>query len=148
MKYVILLLSVLVFYSCNGQSQPDTSALDWLEGSWKRTDTKPGKEGYEIWTMNDGKLNGRGISLQNGDTTFVEKLSIRFQDGVLYYVAEVPQNPEPTLFKIVEFSDNFFKSENPEHDFPKEITYQRTGDQLVATISADGNGITFTFQKK
>ncbi|MEQ8470693.1 MAG: DUF6265 family protein [Marinoscillum sp.] len=148
MKYLFICCLSIFLFDCGAQPKPDVTQLTWLEGTWKRADAKPGKEGFEIWTMDEGVLTGRGISLSNGDTTFVEKLSIKLIDGMLYYIAEVPQNPEPTLFKIVDLKEGYFKSENPEHDFPKEIVYQLKEDKLVASISADGQGMTFSFERK
>jgi hypothetical protein len=38
--------------------------------------------------------------------------------------------------------------ERPEHDFPKKITYQRTGNQLKATISENGKHVDYLYLKK
>lgn len=144
MKF-ILLLSVLL--SLTSVEFGELDELRWLVGTWERTDMKPGKQGFEIWEQEGLRLTGRGISMQGADTTFVEMLGVKIIDGELYYIAEVPQNPNPTLFKIVELRDGFVKCENPEHDFPKVITYERKQDQLLAVISGNGQAMSFSFQK-
>ena len=144
MKYTILFLLLL------GRPTVEVDGLDqlkWLVGTWERMDMKPGNHGFEVWELEDSELNGMGVSMKGTDTTFVEKLRIQEVDGVLYYVADVPGNSEPTSFRVTELGDGYFKCENPQHDFPKEIGYELLGDTLKATISADGRGMTFLFKK-
>jgi hypothetical protein len=144
MKNILLLMVLLI------QSSAELGGLDelnWLVGTWERTDIKPGKQGFEVWELEDSNLTGRGISMKGADTTFVEILKIESIEGQLFYVAEVPQNPNPTPFKIVDLRANYFKCENPAHDFPEVITYERKGDELQAIISGDGQSMSFSFQK-
>ena len=66
----------------------------------------------------------------------------------LYYIAEVTQNPNPTKFKIVEFTNQSFKAVNPQHDFPKEINYTISGTKIVASISGGDKRIDYNFEKQ
>lgn len=144
MQKLLFIFSLLAgFTSAAQQSDP----FSWLIGQWNRTGMSPGKEAREIWNVENGVLKGMGISLKNGDTTFVEKLSIRQIDGQYYYIADVPQNPEPVKFKITEMRSGFFLAENPEHDFPKAIRYELNNDRLEAEISGNGQVIPFVFQR-
>jgi hypothetical protein len=120
----------------------------WLEGKWERQGTKPGQSEFEEWKINhDQQLSGNGITLRNSDTVFVEKLAITNIDQQFYYIADVPGNPSPTRFKITSYSKNEFISENPQHDFPKKITYKKSNTGFTATISGDGKSIDFYFKK-
>lgn len=147
MKSLMTIMGLVLLQVCTAQSNYSISQLSWMEGKWERTDMKPGKQGFEIWSMTSSGLSGSGITMTGSDTSFVEKLKVAFIDGDLHYVAEVPQNPKPTLFKVTELRSGYLKCENPNHDFPKEITYERTNDQLKAVIAGNGQSMSFLFRK-
>ena len=90
-------------------------------------------------------MTGIGVTLRATDTVFVERLRMEQKDGEWYYVAEVAHNAEPTYFMLTDCSKNGFVCENPDHDFPKKITYSLDGAVLKATISGDGKSIPFVF---
>lgn len=149
MNRILLLFCMGIGAACIAQpAEGDLSQFDWLAGKWKRTGMSPGKEAYEVWVKGEDQLMGQGISMKDGDTTFVEKLRIKQMEGEIYYVADVPQNPEPTLFKVTEIREGYFRCTNPQHDFPKEITYELKEEQLTATISGDGKSIPFVFTRR
>jgi hypothetical protein len=143
----------ILFFSMSltafGQSGADFSKLSWLEGKWTRTNARPGRSGYEVWErVSATEWKGRGIMLKGADTTLVEKVRLKVENGSIYYIADVPENKKPVSFKIVEISDKGFVSENPAHDFPKRIEYWYDGTTLKATISGDGKSIDYLFQKQ
>ena len=143
---VFLMISPALF----AQSSPvyQISELNWLEGRWERVMNNPNQSGFEEWEIKDEMLKGVGITLQQGDTVLVERLSIKAEDGDLYYVADVNPNTEPTYFKITVISETGFMSENPDHDFPKKIEYQQQKkEELIVTISGDERSIQFLFKK-
>ena len=129
-------------------SSPALNDLRWLLGSWERLQLPAGKSGIETWTESKDRWIGRGISMRGTDTTFVEKLSLRVESGVLYYVSDVPENKKPVYFRVTEASATSLVCENPAHDFPKKIAYRLEGDRLKATISGDGKAIDFFFRKR
>ena len=86
--------------------------------------------------------------MRGSDTLFVEKLRILIRENNVYYVADVPENQKLVYFKLTEISDKGFVCENPDHDFPKKVTYQLEGNQLKATISGDGKSVDYVFEKK
>src|SRR5688572_2068409 len=103
MKNLIFFLIILPAGTV--RAQPDLSKLDWLMGTWNRTNAKPGRSGVEIWQkVSSTELIGRGINLKGTDTTFVEKLNIILKDKDIYYVADVPENKEPVLFRLTSSS--------------------------------------------
>jgi hypothetical protein len=149
MEKIVLFIFILLT-SVDGRGQE--SALErqhqfsWLLGKWQKQDSRPGSEAFELWYEHpDGHLEGLGYALRQGDTTFVENLSIIEQDGAFYYVADVSHNASPTYFRITQMSDSAFTSANPEHDFPQRISYTLVGDELTATISDDERVIPFVF---
>lgn len=135
MKRLSLLFIFILLYSC-GAKKANISEVDWLLGKWKRVNDNNDFQTYEFWEMGrDDQLKGIGFSLQGKDTTFVERLTIEERDGQLYYIADTRENDDPVAFKFASLSNNQFVSENPEHDFPKMITYLLEGDRMTASIS-------------
>ena len=122
--------------------------LSWLEGTWNRTNVKTGRTASERWVTTDqGDFRGWGVSMNGADTSFVEKLKIITKDNEVYYVADVLGNKELTYFKFTELTATGFVCEDPEHDFPKKISYQVSGKKLTATISGNGKSIDYFFEK-
>ena len=93
-------------------------------------------------------MKGQATTTQNSDTVYVERISLIIKDDAIYYVADVPQNKQPFYFKLTSITGNGFVCENPEHDFPKKITYELNGSQLKATISGDGKSFDYLYVKK
>src|SRR6478736_4952958 len=150
MKYIVFLLISFCGYSAIAQSvtENDFSKLLWLEGQWKRTNSKTGRTATESWKKaGTNELVGIGISLKGRDTVFAEKLKILVKDNSIYYVADVTENKAPVYFKFTELTNDGFVCENPDHDFPKKISYKREGKTVKATTSGDGKSIDFLFVK-
>ncbi len=123
--------------------------LTWLEGYWTRLDMKPGRTAHERWERTGEKsMRGWGVTLQEKDTVFVEKLQWVIKDDSLWYVADVTENKEPVWFKCTAVTPDGFTVENRAHDFPKMITYRKDGEKLLATISGNGRSMDFHFMRK
>jgi hypothetical protein len=153
MKSLLVFLLPLIACSATSQNPSATNnfkKLEWLTGScWNQTNAKPGRTAHECWLKPEAnKLSGYAVTMQGTDTLFTEKTSIIIKDNVFYYVADVPGNKEPVYFKFTEFTNSGFVCENPEHDFPKKITYQFDGTKLKAQISGNGKAIDYFFVKK
>lgn len=141
------IIAVILIFSATGVfAQNDISKVEWLAGTWKRTNAKPGKSSVEMWKKTSAKeMIGRAAHLNGTDTTFIEKLKIVPKDGKLFYVADVPENKTEIWFEFTSITDKGFVCENPKHDFPKKITYELNGTNLKATISGDGKSIDYLF---
>ena len=153
MRTVILFWFLIVGLNANAQQDNpagiDLNDLGWLVGTWKRTNTKPGRSAYEQWVkINDSELRGRGVSLKENDTLFVEKLKIILRNDTIYYVADVPENNRLIYFRFTKLDDNGFICENSSHDFPKKISYKKHNRSLHAQISGDGKAIDYFFEKE
>lgn len=145
MKKILFSIATLTILNFSfGQTLDD---FKWLEGTWQRQNVKEGNSAFESWEVNKDELIGIGATLRGADTVFVEKLKIKLIDGEMNYVALVGENGRPVNFKITSYDKKGFVSENPNHDFPKKITYKLEGKQLTATISGDGKEIPFLFEK-
>ena len=82
--------------------------------------------------------------MKGADTLFIERLQIVKGGDALHYIADVDSNPAPVKFRINTWSDSSFSCENPEHDFPKTISYKREGASMVVELS-DGERIVKVF---
>jgi hypothetical protein len=149
MKIFLLILLFLATSQPQDQSQTDFQKIEWLVGTWNRTNiSKPGKTALERWEKTKPfELKGYGVTLQGTDTVFLEKITILVKDNSIYYVADVPENKQPVYFKFIKISNSGFECENPGHDFPKKITYQVDGNKLKAQISGNGKVIDYWFEK-
>ncbi|RYG27660.1 MAG: hypothetical protein EOO01_41020 [Chitinophagaceae bacterium] len=148
MKLLLCISSFLVFGMMSIAQNPAINDLSWLTGNWTAIKNKPGKLRTERWEPAvTGRMQGYGIVVQGRDTTFMEKMHIEDKDGTLYFVAEVPENKKPVFFKVITMSKDGFECENPDHDFPKKITYQKRSDTLTVNISGNGNSVDFIFTR-
>lgn len=143
---LVLISDLAVTQNLTGEEK--LKKLSWLEGTWNRTNVKAGLTASERWMKTDqGDFQGWGVSMNAADTSFVEKLKIIIKDNEVYYVADVPGNKQLTYFKFTELTASGFVCEDPEHDFPKKISYQVNGTKLKATISGNGKAIEYFFER-
>lgn len=150
----LFLTAVLLILGC--QSSGTTSTVNanadipftWLIGTWKHTE----HNAWETWELAEDQISLLGAGyrvIAEGDTVMTERLQIILEDGDYYYVADVGHNPAPVYFRIVEITEFGFKSENPEHDFPQFIHYDRIDeDNLTAAIGAGERRIAFRFVRQ
>lgn len=152
MKKFIQLLMIFIFSNgcLNAQlTTRDFSKLQWLVGEWNRTNVKPGTSGIEKWVKNsDSELQGWGITIKGNDTVFTEKTKLIVKDNNIFYVADVTGNKGAVYFKLTSITEHSFTCENPEHDFPKQISYLNEGAHLKATISDNKKSIDYLFERK
>ena len=146
----LLAIALLILFTGSAYSQEKTKQdfkrLKWLAGNWTRTNNKQGQTGEETWKItSSSKLTGKSFTLKGTDTVFIEHTTLQVKANGIFYIVIAPGDPKPTSFKITSLTDNSFVCENPEHDFPKKITYQLKGNHIKATISGDGKSIDFFF---
>jgi hypothetical protein len=155
MKIVIVLL-LLVFFAPGIRAQnilTDTdlkfAQLHWLTGQWERVGMYDPRKGIEKWKReSDSVYTGKGLLLSGSDTLFAEQLGIVIKDDLLYYVADVPENPEPVYFELVQVGNNYFISRNSAHDFPQKISYRLENGELRVIVSNDKKQVEYRFRKK
>ena len=120
----------------------DLSIFEWLVGMWE------GIQGqgiyHEEWAMkSETELSGKAYLIKKGEIKNSEILEIHIAEGVIFYTADVSHNPDPVSFKLTSQNNNNFIFENPEHDFPQKITYERKDNgSLLAVVEAVKDGKT------
>ncbi|EAQ98211.2 DUF6265 family protein [Congregibacter litoralis] len=135
---LLMMLSTLVTPQSHAQD------LDWLVGCWESF------ENYskEVWVKNpDGTLLGFSASIERNDIAFYELLYIREVGGVLTYTAH-PSGQNPAVFVISDRDEQRLVFENPQHDYPQRIVYEREGDALTAAISLLNGGRRLSFTQE
>ncbi|QSE98186.1 DUF6265 family protein [Fulvivirga lutea] len=139
MKLILVIALIFMAFGCQAQKE-----FSWLEGQW--VNQKNGS--IEEWVLEPAELRGKVYSVQNGDTTVLEKLAIKKIKDDWFYVADVSHNSEPTHFKMTLIEPGHFICQNPEHDFPKQIEYILKNESLSVIISDGEKKIPFEFKRK
>lgn len=140
MKYILtLLILVSVKVSCAQSNFPD-----FLTGTWKMEN----KEMYEHWDkLNESSLRGFSYKLNDGQMTISEYLDISETNKEITYTATVlNQNQgKGVSFKLTK-TDSTLTLENPNHDFPKKIVYQKLNEKEIFVRVSDGKQIGFEYK--
>lgn len=149
----LLLFSGVVILTLASCSNGSISDLSWMIGTWEGIDEND-LTFVESWNKGgENSMYGKGSTITpDGDTLFKEVLSIELVEGVPYYIAKVPENPAPVLFKLVEADQTHCIFENLEHDFPQRISYTlETKSTMFVKLEGMKDGLpkteSLTFEK-
>lgn len=111
------------------------SDLAWMSGSWQSGPDSHARV-EEYWTRPlGGSMIGMSRTIVEGKTVEFEFLRVEQRGDAIYYVASPEGRCPGTDFKLTRLSGQVAVFENPEHDFPKRIIYQKKTDgSLIASI--------------
>lgn len=142
MKHLLMFLFIL---SNNTFAQSDFP--DFLKGTWKIEN----KDNYEHWDkLNDNTLKGFSYKLNNGQLSISEYLEISRtrKDIVLTACVLNQNNGKGVQFKLSR-KDSTFTFENPKHDFPKKIIYNKLNniEVFVEVFDENNNGFSYKMNK-
>jgi hypothetical protein len=125
-----------------GKPQRAIEELDWIVGTWKRESRRG--EIYESWKrLSDRTVEGDSwiVSSTDGTEHPLESLLLVEMAGELFYIPKVAENEYPVPFRRTSMESGRVVFENPTHDFPQRIIYQRIGDDgLKVTIEGPVDG--------
>jgi hypothetical protein len=124
--------------------------LAWLAGDWTGTRGSQGQISFEErWGPPlGGSMFAVSRTVSRGRLSAFEYLRIVERDAGLVYVAQ-PNGAAATEFTLTEFSPTRAVFENPRHDYPKRIVYERADDgSLSATIGFTKGGTPRRFDFK
>jgi hypothetical protein len=121
------------------QAAPSVQDLAWLAGCWDSRRAE--RHINEQWMAPEGlTMLGMSRTVANAQTTEYEFLLIRESARGLEYVSR-PSGQAEATFTSVRVSATEVVFENPTHDFPTRIIYQRQSDGgLTAAIEGTLNG--------
>ena len=113
--------------------------LSWMAGYWLSCEGD--REVSETWSDSRGGLMlGNALTLTGGQASYesarigpVPHSSGADTEGVIAYFAQVGDDPA-VVFPVVQVSASRVVFENPGHDFPQRVIYERDGDVLKARI--------------
>ncbi|MBZ0201635.1 MAG: DUF6265 family protein [Ignavibacteria bacterium] len=139
MKEIIPSLALaIIFLSGDCMAQNDEmKKLEWIVDNWISSNGET--KSYEHWKkIDDEHFVGGSETVKNGDTLFSESLKLEKNAEGIFYIAYVKHNPAPVKFRLIEVSDVKAVFENPDHDFPRKISYELNDGNLHAWIEGPG----------
>jgi hypothetical protein len=116
----------------------DLGALAWLVGRF--TGKQGNADGEEHWgPAGGGAMLGTARTVAGGRMVAFEFLRIVERDGGLVYVAQ-PGGGPAVEFVLTEIGPKRAVFENPLHDYPQRIVYERVGEDGLRTEISDRTG--------
>ena len=122
--------------------------FSWLLGSWQRVNEQEGIKTFEHWKQaSKGLYIGMGCTLKERDTIWKEIIKLRRVEQNWNFEVKGKGETQPTIFALTKIENESFICENPENEFPKMISYQKSNAGLSAMISGGGPDIVFEFKR-
>ncbi|MFY7666574.1 DUF6265 family protein [Flavobacterium sp.] len=142
----------IILIACSDRKQESKTqnrpVFGWLIGNWERTNEQAGRRTFEEWhKINDSLFHGMGYTLQGTDTVFKELLQLVKDKNNWEYVVRMPSEKKETRFAFTQQTDTSFTCRNNKNEFPKQIRYFKTGNDIKADISDDSTTIAFQFKR-
>jgi uncharacterized protein YciI len=140
MRYLFSIIMLFIVSLIFGQSD----FPEFLEGTWKREN----KEIYEHWDkLNNLTLKGFSYELNDEQIRITEYLEISKKNNDIIYTATViNQNQGKGIeFKLTK-TGSTYTFENPNHDFPKKIVYQKLLETEISVQISDGKQKEFSYR--
>jgi hypothetical protein len=150
MKNTLLIAGVAagMLFSCKDSGKAETkkyaelAKAEWLIGRWENN--SPNGNLSETWKKeNDSVFTGASYFIKGKDTLHFETIALSQKGTELTYNPTVQgqNNDKPVAFKMTSATNKELVFENPAHDFPQKIVYNKiTADSLVAQISGMQQG--------
>ena len=139
----VLLFFIITGFIANNVHENKMQSFKWMVGSWTMQ-TKRGAI-METWvSINDTTLGGESILVKNtGGIETQEKTRLIYSNKEYFYcsTANGQNNNQEVKFKISSFTDSSFVAENPQHDFPKRITYILVSKDSVHAFGDGGSSM-------
>lgn len=124
------------------------ASFTWLLGSWHSdSNTTRISESWKQISSNTFEGAGNTYSVEKGRMVSSETLRLLEMSGEVFYIAKVASNELPVAFKLSHCTAKTATFENPQHDFPKKLSYHLTSDNTITVFVSgeDGNGFSIKF---
>jgi Domain of unknown function (DUF6265) len=140
MRITVLVLMLVAGGLARGEAAAGVNEITCLTGCWESQSGDRIVE--EQWTApRAGSMLGVGRTVKGNALVEYEFVAIRERDNRLVYIAH-PSGQPSAEFTSSSISADSVVFENPQHDFPQRIGYQRTRDGLDAWIDGTHDGRT------
>jgi len=138
---VLLLLVGSVTFTVAQQAISGVARVAWMQGCWETSSPQGTIE--EHWMSPRGSsMLGVGRTVRDGRLIEYEMVLLSERGDRLAYEAH-PSGQTPATFMSGMVTASSVVFENPEHDFPQRIGYERKGpDSLTAWVEGPQNGRT------
>jgi hypothetical protein len=140
MRAVALRGLLLLLCSSLAASEPDSAiakleALHWLTGSWGGPAPKGSWES-RYSSASGGLLLGVSKQIVEGRVVSFEFERFEVQDGEVVMIPYPNGKRSPVKFTLTQLDIEARRAifENPEHDFPQIITYERVSEKAVRVL--------------
>ncbi|MCH5597584.1 DUF6265 family protein [Niabella ginsengisoli] len=149
-RLFILSIMTFLFVSCNENKQETQGkplyakikTAGWLSGNWHHS-SEEGNATEQWRRVNDSTYAAESFIIVKNDTVFYETMHLEQRAGSVYCIinAKEQNKNEAVSFKLTSSEPDILVFENPQHDFPTKIVYNKIGeDSLFAEISGTING--------
>jgi hypothetical protein len=121
----------------------ETAAPDWLTGYW--LSCEGGRQTAVVWLGGGGDALLVGVNLNgpilkdSAPKQAFEFMRMTEVEGKLAFIA-MPNSAAETVFPLKSMAGQRAVFENPTHDFPQRVIYERDGDALKARIEGSVAG--------
>ena len=113
-------------------SRAGADAPSWLAGCWQSDDGRT----QEVWVIESpSALVGFSVSVRDDRVGPYEVMRIHRDDSGAWWFTAWPSGQAETSFRATAIHANAIVFSNSDHDYPQEIRYQRSGDQLDASVA-------------
>jgi Domain of unknown function (DUF6265) len=153
-RHATAALLLIIVTAARAQSpQPRANAsiaeVAWMQGTWVSGDARRMVE--EHWTSPaGGAMLAVSRTIVDGRLAEFEFLRIVERGGGLVYIAQ-PNGQPPTDFTMTRVDDHRVTFENPQHDFPTTIRYEKRSDGTFVAAIGGARGqreMSWTFVRK
>ena len=139
-KLIVTVAVALSIISCKKKNEyKELNKIDWIVGTWSNSSDE--KIYTEVWKKeNDSTFTGYSNITREKDTIFSELMTLTQKGDSLYCIVSVDDqnNGESVSFTLTSSNDNKFVFENPKHDFPTKIIYNKiNNDSIFAQVSGE-----------
>ena len=134
-----------------GQSCDALNDLQWMLGNWEAQSEK--RVTHESWVqVSPQTYEGAGhvVSKATGEISSAESIRLVAMSGEMFYIPKAAHNALPIAFKLTDCSSASVVFENKDHDFPRQLKYERVGSDSLFVYVSDGEkrGFVLRFGKK